>query len=1024
MQKPINKRSITKSALLCATVFTALGMASAQAQEAATNDSEVVVVKGYRGSLQSSASAKKRAVGFTDSVFAEDMGKFPDNNLAESFNRIPGVVIQREITGEGTSVAVRGLGPSFTRVLLNGAPVSVGSTGNVDTNNSNREVDMDIFPPELFTQLTVIKSPSASLVEGGASGTVNMRQARPFDFKGDRIQFSLGTSKSELSDDYGYKGTFLVSKKFGNWGIIAGVAHTRLAIAPEGFESIGWTNPNLSATQNTGTRNSTGGGNWTIPGTVPATAGAGLTAGTTIDQAFLLANNPGATITQIDNGLLPRLGRPMHYYGTRERTSAILGLEFRPNDSMRFWFDAMMAKKTNDTERTDINWIGRNGSFIPLNTKYDRSDCTNGCLVTAGTYTNAQFFLEYRPWTETNEFKSFNPGFSWDITDNLKLTVDANYTASDFRRDSPTVLVNSPFGTVSYANDLSGAPTMKFDKNLNDPTQYSWTGGRVNIQSEARKTQTRGLHADLKWGGPEFNIQLGYAYDDMSRTITPYDNSQAWQNATCGNNPSVVLPGGNANPPCRGDVITGTSAAVNTANSAYPSWPGYGTGSTQGATPGSITYGGSLIPQANLASYLSAGPYGYVTLNWDKFAQDSKYYQYLASAPIAGGSNISSPRSHIREKVDAAYVQVNGDRDLFGMRLRYDFGIRAITTKQTIAGQVSVPDPRNTPAAPAVAPAEGGKYPSIVSFRVIETNYKNYLPSASFALNFTDSLIGRASMSHTMTRANPGQMLPGLSFGSPSADTGSLGNTTLEPYISKNTDLGLEYYTGKEGFVALTYFNKKITGFTSTQLNTYPFSYLAQYGVTYDTLNPTQQTAINLRGGPAAANVTLSQPVNNNGLLTINGIELTWVQPLGQFFEPLDGFGYTTNYTLIKQKATAGSSIAFGVPKTTYNVTGYYEKHGYSFRISKVYRDGSQVGGLGQNGIALAGLYEEPYQQVDLSASVDLKEAFGFGMDMDVTFEAVNITDEKITRNFQFDGAIYSQYRAGTTYMLGVRGKF
>ncbi|MEI9905296.1 MAG: TonB-dependent receptor plug domain-containing protein, partial [Asticcacaulis sp.] len=413
-------RRLSRAALLGATGLLGLMACAAAAQDAtpattatapaADDTNTVVVVTGYRASLQNSTQAKRRAVGFQDSIFAEDMGKFPDTNLAESFNRIPGVVIAREIDGEGTTLSIRGLGPSFSRVLLNGAAVATASTGDVNTNDSNREVDLDIFPPELFTQLTVYKTPSASQVEGGAAGTVDMRQARPFDFKGDRLQFSVEGSKNDLASKAGWKGSLVASKRFGNWGILFGAARQKSQINVEGFESVGWTNPNLSAAMNpASTLNATGGGNWTIPGTVPAGAGNGLNTGDPIDQAFLLAQNPGVTIDAIDNGIIPRLGRPMHYYGDRDRTSGILSLEYK-SDTFHFWLDTMAAQKDNDQQRTDMNFVGRNGSFIPLNMKVDRSDCTNGCVVTDATYANAQFFLEYRPWFEKGQFHRHQPG--------------------------------------------------------------------------------------------------------------------------------------------------------------------------------------------------------------------------------------------------------------------------------------------------------------------------------------------------------------------------------------------------------------------------------------------------------------------------------------------------------------------------------------------------------------------------------------------------------------------------------------
>ena len=141
-------------------------------------DAEIVVT-GYRASLESSADAKRDSVGFVDTIFAEDIGKFPDTNIAESLNRIPGITIVREISGDGLNVAIRGLGTNFTRVTLNNGPIAIASTGRTDSQNTNREVDLDLFPTELFTQLTVIKSPTAGLIEGGAAGVVNLRSARP-----------------------------------------------------------------------------------------------------------------------------------------------------------------------------------------------------------------------------------------------------------------------------------------------------------------------------------------------------------------------------------------------------------------------------------------------------------------------------------------------------------------------------------------------------------------------------------------------------------------------------------------------------------------------------------------------------------------------------------------------------------------------------------------------------------------------------------------------------------------------------
>ncbi|MEI9928283.1 MAG: hypothetical protein WDN44_12055 [Sphingomonas sp.] len=195
----------------------------------------------------------------------------------------------------------------------------------------------------------------------------------------------------------------------------------------------------------------------------------------------------------------------------------------------------MWGYKKNDLQRIDMNWVGRNGSVIPLNTTYDRSDCTNGCVVTKGTYANAQFFLEYRPFIETTHFWGVNPGLDYQISDNLKLNLQGNYTKSTFHRESPSVVVITPASsgiTVNFDNSAGNVPIITSNVDLNNPAAFGWPGGRVNIQDERRETKTKGIRGDLTWGGSDLNLKVGGAYDDVSRTINAYDNSQAV--AECG----------------------------------------------------------------------------------------------------------------------------------------------------------------------------------------------------------------------------------------------------------------------------------------------------------------------------------------------------------------------------------------------------------------------------------------------------------------------------------------------------------
>jgi TonB-dependent receptor len=1007
--------------------------------QAAPAEDAAIVVKGYRGSLQSSTNAKRAATGFSDSIFAEDIGKFPDTNIAESFNRVPGVTISRESTGEGLNVSIRGLGTNFTRVLLNGAPVAVASTGRVDSQNTNREVDLDIFPTELFTQITVNKSASASMVEGGAAGMVNMRSARPFDHPGFHLTYNLQGTDNTVADKWGYRGSALVSWTSGPFGILVGGAAVRNETRVNGYETIGLSNLNLTAVQcgaATGC-NPTGGGNIAVPTTVPANAGNGLTTGATIDSAFLLAHNPGATISQLDNGLLPRLGRPSDESGPRTRYNLIGSLEFRPSDSFHFYVDGIYGHKKNDLKRIDMNWVGRNGSVIPLNTTYDKSDCSNGCTVQKGTYANAQFFLEYRPFIETTDFWSVNPGFEWNVGSNMKFDVQGNYTHSDFHRESPTVLVNTAASsgvTVTYDATSGDVPSITSNVDLNNPANFIWAGGRVNIQDERRRTITKGIRGNWTWGDEHLNLYVGAAYDDVQRRIRGYDNSQAWQNAVCGDRPSVFVPGPNTQPPCQGLNQTGAAPA------GYPTYPAYGTGYTAGAT-GPVTYLGSLIPQSSLASYLMPGPAGFITVDWNKFKTASNYDAFHDAEPVGTGTNTGASAGFVREKVTGAYAEVNGDQLVAGNPLKFNIGIRYVRTQQTIGGYVGITDPRNgvdpdgagplpnTCPGPG-NPRDGSCYPGINNFVLTANTYENWLPSANVAYSLSDHAVVRAAASRTMTRPNPNSMLPGVNFSSPSADTGTRGNPALSPYLSTNFDVGFEYYTGGEGYLGFAAFRKSLTGFTQNGTTTVPFSALAQYGITYDTLTPTQQAAINApgRGGPTAATLTLTQQVNATGSLRVNGLEFNWVQPLdfliGHYLG-LKGFGFSANLTLIDQTGSgAAPAIAVGVAPVTYNVTAYYENHGLSVRLSNTFTRGSQQTPANQNGITAAALFSDDYSQWDLSSSVDLGEIFGNKSLPELTFDAINLTNTEQRTYFQFENATFSSYKPGTTFLVGLRGHF
>jgi TonB-dependent receptor len=949
--------------------------AGAQAQGEEVGE---ITVTGFRASLENATNAKRASTNITDSVFAEDIGKFADLNIAEALNRIPGVQLNREVTGEGLSISIRGLNTNFTKIVLNGAQVAVASNGAADTGNQNREVDLDLFPTELFTRLDVNKTPMASMVEGGVSGVVNMRSARPFDNPGTHFTAQVQGNYGEISGEISPRAAFTGSWSNDTFGVLIGAAYVNNKFGTTGYESVGWSNYNLNdgqcvppVLQDTDNNPATppqnicsyrlGGNNFTMPATVPVGAGNGLVEGSTLDAAALLALNPGLTPLQIGEALIPRLSRPVSFEGTRARTSGLISLEYRPTDKLRFYGDVLYSKADREFDRMDMNWVVRNSNtMIPRNLEVDANN-----VVTSGEFINSQFFLEARPYDETLDFWNFNPGMHVDFTDKVQLDFQLNKSRGWYYREAPTILVNTPPNTgllVNYTN-TGEIPVSAVNFGLNDPDAgWTWAGGRVNIQNEKRVTHTEGAHADLRFGDDDMNIKVGAAYDVVSRGISGRDNSREWQQLVCGGGGTFIPAPGTA-PPCNGQA-------------------------------------GSAIPQADLASYLSAGSNGFITVDFDRFMDATNYRELSDRAPESSGAATGVSTGFVSERTKGAYLELNGKTEFMARDVRFNLGGRWVQTDQEIAGPVTL----------------GG----VTQEQTLLSGYDAFLPSFNAAITLADDLVFRIASSRTLTRANPSQMLPNTTFNDVSAQVASQGNPRLAPFLSTNVDIGGEYYTGDEGYIGLTLFAKQITGFTVNGANTLVFN---QLGIPFTSLSPDQQRNINNRGGPDAALVTVNQQVNAQATLKIQGYEINWVQPLNFVFQ---GLGISANYTKVSQSVT-GTGInpqATGIAPFTYNGTLYFERGPFMARASYTHTDALVLTAAntgGQNGIPSAQLFGDPFSQLDLSSSYELQN---FPGEPAITLNVTNLLGEHRRSTFMFDNATNSLYDGGYSILLGLRVKF
>jgi TonB-dependent receptor len=649
MYRAFNSRNV-RTNLLCASALAGLALTisptSSQAADpssatAANNGTEnELVVTGFRGSLVQSTAEKRKDTNFTDTVFAEDIGKFPDLNLSEALNRIPGVQLTREITGEGVQVSVRGLGPSFTKVLLNGAQIAVASDGTTDAGNSNREVDLDMFPSELFTRLDVIKTPVAHLLEGGVAGTVDMNNARPFDNPGQHITVIAQGGYGNSSGKFSPRGAVIASKTWDTFGVLLGFAGARTESRVDGFESIGWTDPNISCTG----CNTTGTGNgFTFASVAPPNVGNGFTPGQAID----VSKTSGLSLVDLSNALIPRLGRNSFNSGTRDRINGLFSFQARPNDRFSFTFDAIGGKAYRTFDRFDMDWFVRNsapnstGGMIPINVTID----SNG-VVTGGTFANSRFFLEARPYKENVDFYSLTPAWVYHPTDWSEVDLHMNYSKSTFYRTAPSFLWDTPFEsgiTVNYANNGGPIPTIKPSADLSDPN-LGWTWDRVNIQNVSRRTDTKGAHLDVILGH-DTQIRFGGAYDDIGRAITAFDNSAAYQA-----NAFAALPNG------------------------------------------SFAQYFSRGPASDFMHLVGGDP-GYtkfIVPNLPAIEKATNFDFYNDNAPYARSSATATPSGTIREKTLGAYIELNGQSDLLDRMLSYNMGVRYVHTDQHIRGPVLV----------------------------------------------------------------------------------------------------------------------------------------------------------------------------------------------------------------------------------------------------------------------------------------------------------------------------------------------
>ena len=983
-------------------------------QEPAPQPLEEVVVSGYRASLAAAADIKRKNVNFTDSVVAEDIGKFPDNNLAEALNRVPGIQLSRFINGEGANISIRGLGPSFTQVLINGNPVAVAS----DVGGSNRAVDLDMFPVELFSNLTVSKTPLAHVQEGGIAGSVNIQNVRPFDNSepGFHLAFSLRDQFSKSGESYSPRGAIIASQNWNDkFGILLGVAGQSLKWRTDGYENVGTDivgivdqqaalgQPVCPATICSLNTTASKPFHWAsvVPPGISAEQAAayGLgAAGTPYSYAgpgFTTAGGTsGLSIQDLSASIWPHLPRLEYRHGSSDRVSVLAALEYKPIDNLHFKLDMMYeeSKKTHDlldiqqfnrqscnlagTNGPTTNGVGGNNCQIPVNVVLDSDN-----ILTSARILNSSYFLDNTTSRDDIDFVHISPSMEWQVNDWMTVNGSVYYDNSHMDRDLISLMFQTTAGSGLYTDYTvepgSDFPTVQTNAPLND-ANGGWQWYITRAQPVERKTYTKGTHWDAIFGGEKASVRVGIARDEQYRSIENFGATQRVGNC--------IAIGATATTPCT--MPDGTDAPIGTP---------------------------ALIPNSSISQYLVPGPkdflgqsdqapgaYGaFLSGDLSALIRDSRILDFAQNrilVPLVAGGGT------FEEKNDGIYVEANGTTEFLDRDLRFNAGVRYVRTDQILSAPLFL---------------AGG-----VQEARTERTYDAVLPSLNVSLNVMDNLIVRLAGARTMTRANPQVMIPGTSFPTAAISPINSGNPDLQPYFSDNVDLGIEWYTGGAGVIALNGFSKDVSNFTAATARQTTFGSL---GVPTSALTPTQLAEFNGNGGDNMI-VTVNSQANLQQKLHIRGLEINVVQPLDFL---LEGIGVTATYTRISQKVDAGlsanvaESIATGIAPKTYNLGAYYENHGASVRLTYNMTDKF----ISVSTPAYSGIpdpqYMDKYKQLDLSSSFTLPWFDGTVLEgAQITFDAINLTNEKQFAYVGKPNAVVFAYYAGPSYMLGFRGKF
>ncbi len=816
----VTTTNLTPIAVGIMVLCTSIAAQAQEATDATKPEVQQVYVQGIRAALQQSLNQKKNAESHVEVITAEDIGKMPDKNVADSLQRVPGVNVSNAGASEGgfdenDRVSMRGTNANLTQTLINGHGVASGDWFVLNqTTQVGRSVSYTLVPSELVGSVVVHKSSEASLIEGGVAGSVDIITRKPLEFsKSLTAEASIGVVHAQLPKKTDPQFSALVNWKneAKTFGALLQVFSEKRSLRRDGQEILQYDKIE--------------------PGSPMALAKPDLA--NAYYPGFL-----GAALFQQE----------------RKREGALLDLQYKPNREFSVDVNAFSSKLS--ASNTNDNYLLNGGNIIQKGAGQLPSSYTVSERGGVKTLTSAVFAPVAN--TQYNEYDQISrPGAAatanfvaldakYRASDALTLSVKAGTSKGEGRTPRQDVIAwNGASGTgASYKlNGLGSAADFSFGSNnagaspsATSNAGFGWMFGDQNVSVEDKEQW-------LQLDGA-FAAKLG-VFNEFKFGVRAADHDRSSQDII-GQGPSCSTrkdanggPGFFWGAPLASQYscIDGASSPYNPAN-----WPAAGA-----AYPGN--FGG------NLSGTFPRNVFRYTP------EQLAAFGDKFSTRPTDGTREDFGNEFTLNETTRAAYLQGNFE----GEGWSGNIGVRYVQTKEHAISNVGLPG--STPAG-----LPGVKYNSLFGiFRPTTTDisHNDVLPSANLRIELRKDLIARFAASKTMTRPDYSSLVGTFSLTPPPAmglkGSGSGGNPFLKPVRSTNLDASLEYYFAPKSLLSASLYYMDLTNYIGQGTSV----------ATYKTF--TEATKVSHPNG-FDAEYLITSPINSTG--NVKGIELAWEQPL------------------------------------------------------------------------------------------------------------------------------------------------